>query len=71
MSMTAFPGTMDKPRFFAPRNIRRSQFVLAVLILVGLVSFASVRAFETDDQRDCGPFTIGKSAIGGCDGIGR
>ena len=38
------------------------------LFLVGLFSIAAVQ-FHQSERRECGPFTIGQSAIGSCDYI--
>jgi len=36
-----------------------------VAVTLGTLSFAAVKDVREPDQ--CGPFTIGKSALGGCD----
>jgi hypothetical protein len=41
--------------------------VLAILVYLGLLSFAAVRS---DTEGVCRPFTLGVSAFGGCDPIG-
>jgi len=53
---------------FAPR---RAGQLLAVLLALGLVSLAAILS-ELPDRHDdqCRAFTIGLSAIGGCDRIG-
>jgi hypothetical protein len=48
-------------------NKRRDRLLME-LVLAGLLSIAAVRSCEVE-RRPCGPFTIGKSAIGGCDYI--
>jgi hypothetical protein len=45
-------------------------YILALLIFLGLMSLAAVQSYRFE-HRECGPFTIGRSAIGGCDWIGR
>ena len=43
---------------------------LAVLALLGLVSFAAVSdqaPADRDQRRACGPFIVGQSLLGGCD----
>lgn len=50
-------------------NIARARRILVFLIFLGLISFAAVQSNRLD-YRECGPFTIGQSAIGGCDWIG-
>lgn len=39
------------------------------LFLAGLFSIAAVQSCQLE-RRDCGPFTIGQSAIGSCEYIG-
>ena len=51
-------------------NIARAGRILALLIVLGLISLAAVLA-DRLEVRKCGPFTIGRSAIGSCDWIGR
>ena len=43
---------------------------LAVLALLGIVSFAAVSDQPSADRgqnRECGPFILGQSLLGGCD----
>jgi hypothetical protein len=43
---------------------------LAVLALLGIVSFAAVSdqpGTDRDQRRVCGPFILGQSPLGGCD----
>ena len=57
---------------FLPQFSARDIF--AMLLFFGLASFTVVqsnRSNETDRSRECKPFTIGSSAIGGCDWIGK
>ena len=39
---------------------------LAVLLLLGILSFAAV-SDQSDERRECGPFTLGVSPLGACD----
>jgi hypothetical protein len=48
------------------RTPRAAWRALAILMLLGMLSFAAV----SDQHRSCAPFAIGVSAIGGCDCIG-
>jgi hypothetical protein len=48
---------------------RKLLFVIALLILIG-VSFAALWPLR-GEQDACGSLTIGASAVGGCDWIGR
>jgi len=43
---------------------------LAVLMFLGLICLAAVQSYRLEGRDECGPFTIGRSAIGGCDWIG-
>jgi hypothetical protein len=54
---TAWPSTEILPR------------LVWRLFLVGLFSIAAVQSCQLE-RRECGPFTIGQSAIGSCDFIG-
>jgi hypothetical protein len=43
---------------------------LAVLALLGIISFAAVSdqpSADRDQRRVCGPFILGQSLLGGCD----
>ena len=51
-------------------NIARARRILALLIFFGLMSLVAVQSLRLEPP-ECGPFTIGQSAIGGCDWIGR
>jgi hypothetical protein len=56
----------DRARAEAARAWR----TLAVLALLGIVSFAAVSDQPSADRgqrRECGPFIIGQSLLGGCD----
>jgi hypothetical protein len=48
-------------------NKRRDRLLMQ-LVIAGILSIAAVRSCEVE-RPPCGPFTIGKSAIGGCDYI--
>ena len=39
---------------------------LAVLLLIGVLSFAAV-SDQSNEGRECGPFTLGVSPLDGCD----
>jgi hypothetical protein len=39
---------------------------LAVLLLLGILSFVST-SDQPDERRECGPFILGQSSLGGCD----
>jgi hypothetical protein len=47
-------------------NLARSWRALTVLLLLSILSFAAV-SDQTGERRECGPFTIGVSPVGGCD----
>jgi hypothetical protein len=47
---------------------RRAVGILALLFFFGLIAFAAVQSLRLE-QPQCKPFTIGQSAIGGCDWI--
>ena len=51
-------------------NIDRANRILVLLIFFGLIAFVAMQSKRTN-YRECGPFTIGQSAIGSCDWIGR
>jgi hypothetical protein len=42
--------------------------IITVLLLLGMISFAAVQSHGVEPP-ECGPVTIGQSAIGGCDWI--
>jgi hypothetical protein len=44
----------------------KAWMTMAVLLLLGMVSFAAV-ADQANQRRDCGPIEFGRSALGGCD----
>ena len=44
--------------------------ILALLAILGIFSFVAMKS-ERVDQPQCDSFTVGKSPIGGCDGIGK
>jgi hypothetical protein len=51
-------------------KVVRAWRTLAVLSLLGLISFAAVSDQPSGDQgnrRECGPFILGQSLLGGCD----
>ena len=48
----------------------RAKRILVLLFFLGLMSFAAVQSYRLN-YRECGSFTIGQSAIGGCDWIAR
>ena len=51
-------------------NVLRAWRTLAVLSLLGLISFATVSDQPRGDRgnrRECGPFILGQSLLGGCD----
>lgn len=48
----------------------RARQILAMLLALGLISLAAVLSQAQPDGPSCRGFTIGVSAIGGCDGIG-
>jgi hypothetical protein len=52
-----------------PPRLLRARYILAILLALGLVSLAAV-SDRTEHPDECGPFSIGQSAIGGCDRIG-
>jgi hypothetical protein len=41
---------------------------LAVLVLLGILSFTAV-SDQSNARRECGPFTMGVSPVGGCDWV--
>jgi hypothetical protein len=43
---------------------------LASLMLLGIVSFAAVSDQSREEPPKCGPFTLDRSALGGCDWLG-
>jgi hypothetical protein len=47
-------------------RVGRAWRTLAVLALLGILSFAAV-SDQIGERRRCGPFTVGISAVGGCD----
>jgi hypothetical protein len=49
-------------------NLARSWRALAVLLLLGILSFAAV-SDQSGERRPCGPFTVGVSPVGGCDWV--
>jgi hypothetical protein len=50
-------------------TLRWTKALLVLLVACGLLFFAAVQS-DRSDRPACGAFTIGQSAIGGCDGIG-
>jgi hypothetical protein len=50
----------------ARARIAKAWRTLAVLMLFGILSFAGV-SDQSDERRECGPFTIGVSPLSGCD----
>jgi hypothetical protein len=48
------------------RAERRAGVILALLFLFGLIAFVAAQSLRVE-QSQCKPFTIGLSAIGGCD----
>jgi hypothetical protein len=69
---TQFPGASADERTARIGNdsIARATRILVLLIFLGLISFAAVQSSRLDHSK-CGAFTIGESAVGGCDWIGR
>ena len=62
--------TIVKPKAFPiPDSIIRAIAALIALLLLGLFSFVEQPSILTQPPKECGPFTIGKSAIGACDFI--
>lgn len=55
------------------RTLPRGRVVIAAMLFVlcALASAGVARWTKTDATvKDCGPFTVGRSAVGGCDRIG-
>jgi hypothetical protein len=50
-------------------TLRWAKALLGLLVACGLLFFAAVQS-DRSDRPACGAFAIGRSAIGGCDGIG-
>ena len=49
-------------------NVASAARRLLVLMFLGLVSFALISDQpQRNEQEKCGPFTLGLSALGGCD----
>lgn len=69
---TQFPSASAGERTARIGNdsIARATRILVLLIFLGLISFAAVQSSRLDHIK-CGAFTIGESAVGGCDWIGR
>lgn len=49
-------------------SARQRELLIRCLFFVGLISIAAVHSGQME-RRDCGPFTIGQSAVGSCDYI--
>jgi hypothetical protein len=50
--------------------VLRAWCSVVLLIYLGVMTLAAVQSLQLQQRRECGPFIIGKSAIGGCDWIG-
>jgi hypothetical protein len=48
-------------------SVARAWRMLAILALLGLVSFTVVSDQSSSDRGNCEPFTLGVSPLGGCD----
>jgi hypothetical protein len=57
----------DVPLDRTRRNLAKARKRLAVLALLGILSFAAVSDQSQERPPECGPFTIGVSPLGGCD----
>jgi hypothetical protein len=66
--MTAISWNGIQP-VYRPWFARLCAGVLVLLALLGILSLVAARS-ERADRPQCGGFTIGVSAIGGCDTLG-
>lgn len=48
----------------------RAWYILAILLFSGALSFVAAQSSDRPEPSVCGAFTIGRSAFGGCDGLG-
>jgi hypothetical protein len=66
MTAITVPGARE---VYLPRIPWLCALVLVLLVFFGVFSMVALRS-DRDDQPQCGGFTVGVSAIGGCDRIG-
>jgi hypothetical protein len=52
------------------QNVLRAWCLVVLLIYLGLMTLAAVQSLSPEQRQECGPFTIGRSAIGSCDWLG-
>jgi hypothetical protein len=50
--------------------VLRAWCMVVLLIYLGLMTLAAVQTLRLEEPRECGPFTIGQSRLGGCDWLG-
>jgi hypothetical protein len=63
--MVDIPGdgvSADRERVKASKAWR----TLAILLLLGILSFVAT-SDQPKERRECGPFILGRSLLGGCD----
>jgi hypothetical protein len=66
MTAIPVPGVRE---VYLPRIPWLHAWILALLVFIGVFSLVALRS-DRAEQPQCGGFTIGVSAIGGCDRIG-
>ena len=64
--MNRLPGNAIIRVQFRPR----AWYILAILLFSGALSFAAAQLSDRPEPGVCGAFTLGRSAVGGCDGLG-
>jgi hypothetical protein len=48
----------------------RAWCMVVLLIYLGLMTLAAEQTLRLEQPRECGPFIIGQSSLGGCDWLG-
>jgi hypothetical protein len=52
------------------QNALRAWCLVVLLIYLGLMTLAAVQSLSVEQRRECGPFILDQSVLGGCDWLG-